>query len=143
MKTASHWCRDDHSLAALLARCQWLREVEQRVLAELPPEVAPHVRVAAVTDQCLVLQADSPAWAARLRFLEPRIIPFWRREMTQFPPISRVEVKVRAARASTPAPRKPRAMSQESREAIAASAESVSDPALREALARLARTPSR
>jgi len=42
----------------------------------LPPEVRPHLTAASVRNDTLVLTADSPVWAARLRFHGPQVLTF-------------------------------------------------------------------
>jgi len=44
----------------------------------LPPEVQPHLTAASIRDDTLVLTADSPVWAARLRLHGPQVLTFLR-----------------------------------------------------------------
>jgi hypothetical protein len=64
----------DSTLAGLLRRARELESLETLVRAWLPPALAPHVRVAALREDTLVLAVDSPAWATRLRYECPRIV---------------------------------------------------------------------
>ncbi len=60
-------------LGELLAHARRLRDLDQRLAACLPADLAPHCRVADYRDESLTLGADSPLWASRLRFGVPLI----------------------------------------------------------------------
>ncbi|MGH8584283.1 MAG: DciA family protein [Gammaproteobacteria bacterium] len=64
---------DSGVLGELLAHTRRLREIDQRLAACLPADLAPHCRVADYRDRSLTLGADSPLWASRLRFGVPVI----------------------------------------------------------------------
>lgn len=59
---------------SLLHRARWLETVNRRLLALLPPALRDHVRIANVQDEILVLQVESPAWSAKMRFHTPAIL---------------------------------------------------------------------
>ncbi|MDP6184684.1 MAG: DUF721 domain-containing protein [Gammaproteobacteria bacterium] len=114
------------------------RDLDLRIKRLLDEPVQSHIRVAVVRDGNLVLVADSPAWAAKLRYQ----IPDLRRRMhenTAFPEIEAIRVKV--AKSDTPRqpdvrpPQSP--LSRGAAEGVKRQAESVKDPVLREALLRL------
>ena len=66
-------------LRQLTEKARQLAELGTLLRAALPPTIAPHVRLATVSDGCLVLQAASPVWAAQLRFKTPEILTNLRR----------------------------------------------------------------
>jgi hypothetical protein len=52
----------------LVSRARALMDLEAQLQHLLPDVLRPHCRLLAVNGTTLVLAADSPAWAARLRF---------------------------------------------------------------------------
>ena len=113
---------------------------QSRALAEvrgyLPAELAGHLSAVRINPPELLLYTDSSAWAARLRFHAPKLLATLRRAM---PSLASVKVKIvqaeRAMRRGGPGP----ALSSKAASAIREAGESIDDPALREALLRLAR----
>ena len=51
-----------------------LLRLEKAIHGKLPPPLPDHCRVANLHRDELVLQADSPAWASRLRYLAPMLV---------------------------------------------------------------------
>lgn len=141
--------RDPIPLQTLLQNCHALRRlgtrlVQQRRLLELtrlrlPEDLAPHCRAAVLAKGRLTLYAESSAWASRLRYLAGEV----RRELRpEFSGLSEVRVRVMGADVQPPPAPKPapaRALSAQNRALLRATAENLSDPALRAALRRLAR----
>lgn len=66
-------------VARLLARTKELEGISREVAAILPVKFIPHCRVANLRGKVLVLQADSSAWATRLRYEGPAILDHLRR----------------------------------------------------------------
>lgn len=129
-------------LRQLTEKARRLAELDDSLRAALPPAVAPHVRLATVSDGCLVLQASSPVWAAQLRFKTPEILANLRRNPA-FADVRSIRVRNDLS-AAAPAgnPTVQMHMSRESAAALRAQANCTSDPALRAALERLARRGS-
>jgi len=125
-------------LAGLLARSRDLRKMGT-LLAELLPEpLNAHCRILSIRNTVLVLAADSPVWAARLRFHAPQL----EKQLAQYTPVKRhaIHVCVRPAETALP-PRPHKPVNRPGRQAITAlqqAAQNVSDPELRTALLRLA-----
>jgi hypothetical protein len=67
---------DSPRLARLAHDAARLGALTASVREALPPEIQPHLTAASVRDGTLVLTADSPAWAARLRFHGREILTF-------------------------------------------------------------------
>jgi hypothetical protein len=67
---------DSPRLARLAQNAARLGALTASVREALPPEIQPHLTAASVRDDTLVLTADSPAWAARLRFHGREILTF-------------------------------------------------------------------
>lgn len=58
----------------LLARARLLADLDNQLQCLLQPPLQQHCRVLALREPVLVLAADSPVWAARLRFHTPQLI---------------------------------------------------------------------
>lgn len=114
-----------------------LAVLENRVLSLLPPEFAPHCRVAGLTGGRLLLVADTPAWAARLRFQGTHLVQHLGRVGTVT--VRTVQVRIIPPVDETkPAPRRTR-LSAENARLLEQTAKGIQDPRLAQALTRLAR----
>lgn len=114
-----------------------------RVLAALrralPADLAAHLSAAHLRDATLIVVADGPAWATRLRFLEPELKAALDARTRRV--VRRVTVRVGPPPAAprAPGPKPSRPLSAAARAALEAGAEQVTDPRLAAALRRLAR----
>ena len=127
------------ALGGLAAAARRAGKLEQALRRALPADLRPHLRGAHLRDATLVVLADGPAWATRLRFLEPEL-------KAALDPRTRRDVKRVAVRVHLPEPAaRPRAakavreLSAAARAELDAASARVSDPQLAAALARLAR----
>ena len=86
------------SLRQLTAQADRHKQLENAIAARLSPELRNHLHFGAVRDGCLVLIADSPAWATRARYFTPELL-------AKLPPDAEFEdvrsVRVRLRRAAS------------------------------------------
>jgi hypothetical protein len=61
-------------LASLVERARFLRQLDRTVRASLPETLSQHVQVANLRGDCLVMLADSPTWATRLRYQRQTVL---------------------------------------------------------------------
>jgi hypothetical protein len=61
-------------LASLVERARLLGRLDRSIRSSLPPTLSSHVRVANLRGDCLVMLADSPTWATRLRYLRQSVL---------------------------------------------------------------------
>lgn len=131
---------------ALTRRALELARMAQALWPELGAELAAHCALVRLDRDALVLAADSPAWATRLRLEAPRLLAAAAAASPQAAP-TRLVVRIAptlagGAPAPTPPPRQatigPRATAL-----LEKLSESTADPALRSIWARLARRGSR
>ena len=110
-----------------------------RLLHEFLPEpLKAHCRLLAIREDNLVLAADSPVWAARLRFLAPQLVKQFNSNQTV--KLHTIQIRVRPPERIVPTPRR-QSMSRRSKNSTTALqqvAHTVSDPGLKTALLRLA-----
>ncbi len=129
-------------LGALIDQAGRLARASERLRQRLAPPLADHSRVAGFAAGTAVVQADSAAWASRLRFMTAEVIE------ALAPVLGRVE-RVRVTVASPPpappaGPRPARpVLGPESARTLDLAAGSLDDPALAAALRRLARRGTR
>lgn len=81
-------------LHGLLAHAARLERATRLLLAALDPPLNQHCRVANIKDSVLVVQADSSAWASKLRFRVAAVLACVQRE-PGFEKLRAVRVKVR------------------------------------------------
>ena len=131
----------------LLGRSQYSRLVSQtRILAALetllqellPEPLQARCHLLAIRDETLVLAADSPVWAARLRFHTPQLVKQLNRSQTVKLRTIRIRVRPPEKRASTECHKTTIHRSKNSTAALQQVAQTVSDPGLKTALLRLA-----
>jgi len=133
-------CLPDHLRRALSQRLDedsCLRQAWHACVAE---PLASHARPVRYTAGLLFVQADTPAWASRLRHQEPALIAALRRNAL-FKDLARLRLRViprDAVRVEPASPRRPSRLPAEAANTIARAAGGIADPRLRAALERLA-----
>ncbi len=128
--------RDDRRLTFLMRNAVHHRRLLELVTAQLPPELAPHCVGVAVEGVRLDLYADADVWATRLRYCQGELMAGLKKHARLT--VSRVRVRVSPPVAVAPPAARQARLSHASATAIRASAAAVRDPALRDALRRLA-----
>lgn len=123
-------------------QAQRLERLTQLLEMRLPPECNQHFHVASMRDRLVVVLADSPVWAARLRQLGPEILAILQQQASDR--LQHIQVKSRpastAAQTGRGAPRinPKRRISSESLRLIEQAAAGIGDDRLRAALKKLA-----
>ncbi|MBK5944339.1 MAG: DciA family protein [Halorhodospira halophila] len=123
-------------LRAVIDHARGLERLGRRLQRNLPPETQGHWRLARLDEEEMVLIADGSGWGTRLRYLSRQLQDAAEAISGQRPR----RVTVRVAPASS-APRKlqgPGPLSEQAANTLRRAAATSSDPALREALERLA-----
>lgn len=124
----------------IVQRLSLLRQIEEVLHDCLPADCCAHCHPARLEDGTLHLLADSPAWRARLHLYSTRIIRHFNR-LGKFP-LHRVRVRVaHPCRTARPGPRRegPRPLPAATARAFDSLARATDEPALQQALRRLAR----
>ena len=124
--------------SCLLAKARSLMDLDSVVHKLLPAPLNDHCRVLTIRDKQLVLAADSPVWAARLRFHTHQLLQQLSRHHAV--KLSTVRVRVRPPdRQAVPEKlQSPRGLVASSSTALKQTAQAISDPELKTALLRLA-----
>ena len=115
----------------------------------LPPEFDGHVKVANVRNNSLILVTDSPVWTTRLRQLSSHILQALKDNSSNLPKtqiIHHIQIQTRYQASGSPPPQRPvkqkPELSRNTAERLRQSADSIDDPQLKQALARLAKNVS-
>ena len=126
-------------LKTIVSHSHQLQALTDVVHRHLDPQLVPHCEVANFRRDTLVLLAESPVWATRLRYHAPALVQQLRSERA-FNGLTTVRVRVapRAGARNTPITLRP-VMSAETAALIRESASSITDPALKSSLLRLSR----
>lgn len=129
-------------LKHLVIKAQRIRAINEVLQHALPSDLAPHCRTMSLKADTLTIEVDSSAWATRLRYLIPDL-KYQLRDFTATADVESVHCRVRpAAQTEPPARKNTPHLSQTSASVIRSAAESISSPALKAALLRLADAPN-
>jgi len=124
--------------ARLLEYAHQLQTLNAHLAACLEREASAHARVAHLGNGRLLLHTDSAAWSTRLRYLVPQLLRCLRQN-SALADLQHIEVRVApSAQPAVPVTR-PVVLSADNAAILDSTANSISDPALRAALKRLAR----
>ncbi len=132
---------DRGALGVLRERQARQTRAAARLGALLPAPLDRHCRIAALDGGALVLHVDAPAWLTRLRLEQPRLLAALRAQ-AEFAELREIRLAIAPGAAITPRPPPAlpaRVLPSAAAAQLRATASSLSDPALREALLRLAR----
>lgn len=126
------------AVSRLMAGASILGELDAIVRKLLPSPMKEHCRVLSVRDRVLVLAADSPVWAARLRFHSPALV----KQLGNMKTVNLRTVQVRVRPLDKPPAVQKRlnkpVLSTTSSRSLEQTARGVTDPGLKAALLRLA-----
>jgi len=122
-------------LGRLIERAQWLATLDEQLRRFLPDSLLPHCRLGNVGAGKLVYLVDAPVWGIKLRQHADALL-----DAATAAGLSAgaLTVKVVPSLPSEPDLAAPKPLSQATRDALRATAESVADPELRAQLLRLA-----
>lgn len=127
----------------LVTEARRLQDLTSRIRKLLPAEEAPHLRAATPTPNAMILWTDSTVWATRLRYAAPHLATAIRDTLQLNKPVT-VQVRVLPEQGvREPELRRPAALSADAQDVIVACAEHTSDPQLRAAWQRLAKTTTK
>ena len=122
----------------LVSQARALLGLDGLIQELLPDALKTHCRVLSVRDQTLVLAADSPVWAARLKFHSSQLVKQLNRQQTVKLRTVRIRVRPPEKQVATERRNAPLKLGISSATALRQAADSVSDPDLKSALLRLA-----
>jgi hypothetical protein len=124
------------TFAALYHRSNELQVFQENLKAKLPPPLRDHFILANINKTTLTIHTDSPAWAAKLRFLTPDILNYAQNLCSPNTPKT-IRIKVVPPAIQPKKRKRVINLSSENAQLILDTANSITDPGLREALLRL------
>lgn len=133
--------REKGELAALFQHAAVLRMFQDELKTKLPSPLCDHFILANISEDTLTLHTDSPAWAARLRFITPDILKYVRQLRRPRPPHT-IRIKVVPPASQSTSLKRTINLSRKNAQLIRDTANSISDPVLRAALTRLSQNKS-
>jgi hypothetical protein len=125
------------ALTRLLGRAAQQDAWTSQLRALLPQEVAAECRVANVRDQLLTVHINSAAWATRLRFLIPALLPGLNR-LADFSAVSEVRLAVVPIADGLVAPQRAQTVRPPDQASLLELADGIDHADLRDAILRLA-----
>lgn len=127
-------------VAELVTHARQLGHLSDIVQAILEPSLANHCQLAHFDGSRMVLVADTPAWASRLRFSINTLLAQLKQYSNKFHALSEIEVQVKPQLPSIPEPAtRERVLTAEAARCLNESAEVIEDTALKQALLRLSK----
>ena len=126
------------SLQRLVERAQATDNLQQLLNQFLQPAAREHCHLANYQAGTLTLIVTNGHWATRLRYQQKRLLQQLQ-SLAEFSEASRIQFKVRPPMQPEKPPARNIELSEQAGETIQASADATRDPALREALERLAK----
>lgn len=126
-------------LGSVVERARWLGELDPVLRQSLPATLAGQCKLANVDDKYLVFLVSAPVWKARLRLHADALLDAAAAAGLE---ARTLVVKVAPPQPAIPAGNgQPKPLSEAVRDSLRATAQSVSDPGLRDQLLRLAGRP--
>ncbi len=132
-------------LAILVTRTRQLRRWTGIFRSHIDADLAPHCYLGNMDESSLTVYVDSAAWATRLRFQAPQLLPLLRQTNPIFSKLVSIQVKILTPGSQEPSQPSHSAgptMNRENANGINALSNSIDDPELQQALQRLARHAS-
>jgi len=126
-------------VAQLVTQGRELQRLTHLLQKELDSSLAPHCRIGRLAPPCLTIVVDSPVWSSRLRFQSTGLLRQLNKKYKEFQSVNNIEIKIYPVRLSRREPTTtPRRLSPAAAKGITEMAKSIDEPALRQALLRLA-----
>jgi hypothetical protein len=132
---------DKSTFAALYQRSTELQIFQEKLKAKLPSPLCDHFILANIDKTTLTLHTDSPAWAARFRFITPDILSHAQKLCNPYSPKT-IRIKVVPPVSSSKQKKRTVNLSSKNAKLILDTANSITDPVLRDALIRLSQHKS-
>jgi hypothetical protein len=144
MKNVNGLLSGSDALRDLLQKAGALQRINQQVGAYIGKPLNEHVFLANIRNDTAVVMADSAAWLTRVRYLAPQLLMFFQQEPSlKNLHVTKIEFKVRPPEQSQQTARPPLTISQHSAHFLSQTADTFSDPKLRDAIRRLAKHQSK
>jgi hypothetical protein len=132
---------EQSTLSVLYQRMAELKIFQEKLKAKLPPPLRDHFTLANINESTLTIHTDSPAWAARFRFLTSDILNHAQQLCGSNAPTT-IRIKVLLPVNQSPIIKQAIKLSNKNSKLILETANSITDPVLKDALKRLSQNKS-
>ena len=137
--------RKKDGVADLVTKANFLAKLNQEFLKYIPTPINQHIQLAHIHGNRLHVIADTPAWAAKFRFMSNHLIPTLNKNIQYFQYVKDVSVSTRPVNNKTEniKPSSPRYLSSEAKRCLENMANSLGESELQRSLLRLAKRHKR
>lgn len=87
--------RKKDGVADLVTKARFMGKLNQEFLENIPTPINQHVQLAYINGSKLHVIADSPAWAAKFRFMSGHLIPTLKKNIQYFQYLKEISVSTR------------------------------------------------
>lgn len=133
--------RKKDGVADLVTKARFMGKLNQEFLKNIPTPINLHVQLAYINGNKLHVIADTPAWAAKFRFMSSHILPTLRKNIQYFQYVKEVTVTTKPINAREEKIKKtsPRYLSSEAKSCLENMADALDNKDLQQSLRRLAK----
>lgn len=133
--------RKKDGVADLVTKARFMGKLNQEFLKNIPSPVNLHVQLAYVNGSKLHVIADTPAWAAKFRFMSSHIIPTLKKNIQYFQYVKEISVSTRPINTKKEEKKtaRPRYISSEAKSCLENMANGLNNEDLQRSLRRLAK----
>ena len=132
---------EQSTMSVLYQRMAELKTLQEKLKAKLPPPLREHFTLANINESTLTIHTDSPAWAARFRFLTADILNHAQQLCSSNSPTT-IRIKVVLPVNQSAKNRRSIKLTNKNSKLILEAANSITDPVLKDALKRLSQNKS-
>lgn len=132
--------RKNDGVADLVTKARFMGNLNQEFLKNIPTPINHHIQLAHINGSKLHVIADSPAWAAKFRFMSTHLIPTLKKNILYFQYLKEISVSTQplSAKSKNKKTSKPRLISIEAKSCLENMAKNLENKDLQISLLRLA-----
>jgi hypothetical protein len=133
--------RKNDGVADLVTKARFMGSLNQEFLKNIPTPINHHVQLAYINGSKLHVIADSPAWAAKFRFMSAHLIPTLKKNILYFQYLKEISVSTQPLSAQSKMKKapQPRLISIEAKSCLENMAKNLENKDLQASLLRLAK----
>lgn len=132
--------RKNDGVADLVTKARFMGSLNQEFLKNIPTPINHHIQLAYINGSKLHVIADTPAWAAKFRFMSTHLIPTLKKNILYFQYLKEISVSTQplSAKSKNKKTYKPRLISIEAKSCLENMAKNLENKDLQTSLLRLA-----
>lgn len=138
LKIKKIFVESSDNLSLLYLHTQTIIKLQNNLKAELPAPLNEHITIANYYSNTLIIQTDSSAWAAKLRFKIPELLTILKNKCG-LSELKTIRIKVSVSDTDRTSPEKKLILSNQSSNFLRNIANTISDPDLRQSLLKISK----